>query len=254
MTQLSSVTTTLVCSDGQLRSRRATVTLPVAALSDSERYEGMHISIGQELTVTEVFTLGRFGEVALSVGAAVSTTRPTSSIRAPGAVALQNLNDRSRILLDDGNNQQNIDPTNYPTGGLSASNTLRGGRHAGEPLRRPEFRFSVYRVQPVEPAHRLHPHATAPGGAGARRRGPPGCRVQRPQLLQRQRHAASTARPAASRPRAAPRPSFEFNRQRDKIISAHHASSTPTSSGSWSSRTTSPPAPSSAPSRTSSPA
>ena len=40
---------------------------------------------------------------------------------------MQALNERSRILLDDGNNQQNIDPTRHPVGGLSASNTLRVG-------------------------------------------------------------------------------------------------------------------------------
>ena len=43
------------------------MTLPVAALSDWERYEGMLITLPQELTVTETFTLGRFGEVSLSV-------------------------------------------------------------------------------------------------------------------------------------------------------------------------------------------
>ena len=73
----------------------------------------MLVTLPQSLTVTETFTLGRFGEVSLSVGGRLLT--PTSVV-APGAPALaqQDLNDRSRILLDDGNNQQNIDPTRYP--------------------------------------------------------------------------------------------------------------------------------------------
>ena len=44
----------------------AAVTLPAPALGDLERYEGMSAVFSQPLTVTEVFTLARFGEVALS--------------------------------------------------------------------------------------------------------------------------------------------------------------------------------------------
>ena len=62
---------------------------------------------------------------------------------------LQDLNNRSRIVLDDGNNQQNIDPTIYPTGGLSASNTLRSGYTVNGLTGVLEQRFGVYRVQPV---------------------------------------------------------------------------------------------------------
>lgn len=147
MTQLSSVTSTAVCSTGNSVSA-TNLTLPVAAVSDLERYEGMQVTFTQELTVTEVFTLGRFGEVALSAGGRLDN--PTNEV-APGAPAqaLQGLNDRSRILLDDGNNQQNIDPTNYPQGGLSASNTLRVGDTLPNLTGVLEFRFNTYRVQPV---------------------------------------------------------------------------------------------------------
>ena len=69
----------------------------------------MSVSIAQELTVTEVFTLARFGEVDLSAGGRLDN--PTNEV-APGApaIALQDLNNRRRILLDDGVNNQNIDP------------------------------------------------------------------------------------------------------------------------------------------------
>ena len=86
----------------------------------------MLVSFTQTLTATEVFNLGRFGEVSLS--GAGRLYNPTAVAR-PGApanaVAAQN--DRSRIVLDDGSNIQNIDPTRYPQGGLSATNTLRVG-------------------------------------------------------------------------------------------------------------------------------
>ncbi|HEY8151657.1 MAG TPA: Ig-like domain-containing protein, partial [Vicinamibacteria bacterium] len=112
LTEVNSVSKVLVCDKG-VATHAVTptpVTMPVASLSDWERYEGMVISIAQELTVTENFTLGRFGEVTLSSNGRLFN--PTAIV-APGAPALaqQAVNDRRRIVLDDGNNQQNIDPT-----------------------------------------------------------------------------------------------------------------------------------------------
>ncbi len=149
LTQLTSVSSASICSSGQSVARTA-VALPIASLATWERYEGMLISIAQSLSVTENFTLGRFGEVSLSVDGRLDN--PTNVV-APGAAAIarQDLNNRSRILLDDGNNQQNIDPTIYPTGGLSASNTLRSGDTVGGLTGVLEQRFGVYRVQPVGP-------------------------------------------------------------------------------------------------------
>jgi len=148
-TQISAVQSTLTCPPAGASVSPASVTFPVAAVSDLERYEGMSISVAQDLTVTEVFTLARFGEVSLSANGRLDT--PTNEV-APGApaLALQDLNDRSRILLDDGNNQQNIDPTFYPDGGLSATNTLRVGDSLPSLTGVLDFRFGVYRVQPVD--------------------------------------------------------------------------------------------------------
>ena len=148
LTEILGITDLTVCSGGN--SVTATeVTLPIGSVGDWERYEGMLIHIPQELTVTENFTLGRFGEVALSVNGRLFN--PTMQW-APGAPALaqQDLNDRSRIVLDDANNQQNIDPTTYPEGGLSAANTLRSGDTLNGLTGVLEQRFGVYRVQPVE--------------------------------------------------------------------------------------------------------
>jgi uncharacterized protein len=147
LTEIASVTSVLVCASGG--SVAATpVQLPVASGGDWERYEGMLISLPQRMAVTETFTLGRFGEVGLSVGTRL--LNPTS-VAAPGvpALAVQDLNNRSRILLDDGNNQQNIDPTLYPAGGLNASNTLRSGDTVTGVSGVLDQRFSLYRIQPV---------------------------------------------------------------------------------------------------------
>jgi uncharacterized protein len=150
LTELASVTGVNVCSSGNSVTP-ATASLPVASLADWEPFEGMLVTIPQDLTVTEHFTLGRFGEVSLSANGRLYT--PTNIV-APGApaIAQQDLNNRSRIMLDDGNGQQNADPIRYPEpGGLSASNTLRTGYTVHTLTGVLEQRFSVYRVQPVGP-------------------------------------------------------------------------------------------------------
>ena len=98
--------------------------------------------------MTETFNFGRFGELVLS-----SDDRlwiPTHLVE-PGepAQALQAENDRNRIVLDDGRNDQNIDPTLFPEGGLSASNTLRVGDTMTDGAFVLEQRFGLYRVQPT---------------------------------------------------------------------------------------------------------
>ncbi len=121
--------------------------------------KGCSSSTSQTLTATEVFNLGRFGEVSLSgVGRLYNTT----AVALPGApaeaVAAQNA--RSRIVLDDASNTQNNDPTRYPTGGLSATNTLRVGDTLDGLTGVLDFRFGAYRIQPVG-AVELHRHEPA---------------------------------------------------------------------------------------------
>ena len=101
LTELANVTQVLVCSQGNAFPW-TTVTLPVPSVETWERYEGMAIRIVPTLTVTETFNLGSFGEVVL---ATARLDNPTNVVD-PGAdaIALQALNDRSRIIVDDGSN------------------------------------------------------------------------------------------------------------------------------------------------------
>ena len=148
LTELTHVSRVLGCGGGNTVTP-ATVNLPVNSLSDWERYEGMLVHIPQDLTVTDTFTLGRFGEVGLSANGRL---RNPTHVTTPGAAAnaLQELNDRRRILLDDANGQQNRDPILYPLpGGLSAANTLRAGYTLHGLTGVLEQRFGQYRLQPV---------------------------------------------------------------------------------------------------------
>ena len=147
LTELSNLNNLDVCSSGDTVTP-AEVTLPFASPTFAERYESMLVEIDQELTVTETFSLGRFGEVVLSSGGRL--LNPTNVVE-PGsaAIALQAANNLRRIVLDDGDSRQNLDPTLYPTGGLSASNTLRVGYTTSNNTFVLEQRFGVYRLQPT---------------------------------------------------------------------------------------------------------
>jgi hypothetical protein len=156
----------LICSEDATVTP-APLSLPVFSNGEFERVEGMLIDLDQQLTVTEVFTLGRFGEVSLSgIGRLYIPTAVTTPGASATAMATQNA--LSRILLDDANNQQNIDPTLYPFGGLSATNTLRVGDTLPSLTGVMDFRFSVYRIQPVGPIDftESNPRPAAPAEVG----------------------------------------------------------------------------------------
>jgi hypothetical protein len=133
----------------------------------------MEVALAQTLTVTEVFGLGRFGEVALSGAGRLYT--PTA-VAAPGADAnaVEAQNARSRIVLDDGSSVQNPDPLVYPQGGLSADNTLRVGDSVNGVVGVMDFRRSgsgfpeIFRLQPIGPVAFDHtnPRTTTPEPVG----------------------------------------------------------------------------------------
>lgn len=168
LTELTNVTQFAVCASGASVTPTP-VSLPVTAIADLERYEGMLVTFPQALTVTGTGTLGRFGEVELSVNG--RQWIPTH-VSAPGAPALaqQDLNDRSRIVLDDASGSQNIDPIRHPAGGLTASRTLRVGDTVQGTLSGIlEQRFGLYRVQPLGPVSFVatNPRTGVPGVGAA---------------------------------------------------------------------------------------
>ncbi len=147
LTQVASVTNLAVCASGQSVTP-AQVTLPVSSMMDWEAVEGMLLSFTQELVVTEHYNLARFGELVLSVNDRLWA--PTNLV-APGvpALALQDLNNRSRIMLDDGLNVQNPATVIYPDPGLTYTNTLRTGAVVPALTGVLDYRANNYRIQPV---------------------------------------------------------------------------------------------------------
>lgn len=121
------------------------VTLPVAAVSDWEMVEGMLINIDQELSVSDNYNLGRYGELLLSVNGRLQN--PTNIVE-PGTDAndLQDLNNRSSIQLDDGSNVQNPEP--LPPY-LGPDNTLRAGDTTPSLTGVVGYAFSTYEIHPT---------------------------------------------------------------------------------------------------------
>lgn len=152
----------IVCASGQTLPATVAVNLPAASATAFEKYEGMRVTLPQTLTVSETYTLGRYGQVLLSNG---RLQQPTNVV-APGAAAqaLQAQNDLNQILLDDGSNTQNPDPVIFPSPGLSASNTLRGGDTVSAITGILSYDFGAYRVTPTVTPNFAHsnPRPAAP--------------------------------------------------------------------------------------------
>ena len=126
----SSVT---VCATSA-KVKPVSVRLPAASATALERYEGMLVTLRQELTVSEHFQLGRFGQVVVSSGGKLEQPTAKYAPTDPRSAALQAHNDLNQLIIDDATNAQNPDPIvfargNAPVGQnvLTAANTLRGG-------------------------------------------------------------------------------------------------------------------------------
>lgn len=211
LTLLRRVKEILVCESGA-SVEPVEITLPVEAVADLERYEGMLVTFPQELTISEVYNLGRYGELLLSADGRLY--EPTHIAR-PGDPALAVLADNARrsITLDDGNNQQNVDPTRYPVGGLSAANGVRDGDTTTGVTGVLDQRFGMYLIQPVGTFEITpsNPRPAEPPDVGGR------IRVASFNVLNYfNGDGAGGGFPTA---RGADTPD-EFTRQRDKIISA----------------------------------
>jgi hypothetical protein len=173
-TELNSVTAVTVLSSGHTLMAPVDINLPVAAVADLERYEGMLVRFPQPLTVTETFNTGRFGEVLLSVGGQLQTptnfidpndnpasgTTSTGNSNVAAVNAREDLNLRSQILLDDGSNVE--DPAIIPYFN-PADTTLRIGSYLTSLTGALDFDFSVYRLQPtIAPAFNYAPRPAVP--------------------------------------------------------------------------------------------
>lgn len=121
VTELINPTVITVHSSGQVIAPTV-ITLP-ASSAQLEAVEGMLVTINTQLTASQNYFQGRFGQVTLSAEGRLE--KPTNRFR-PGsadALSLAQSNAQRQILLDDGRSTQNPNPTPY----IGADNTLRAG-------------------------------------------------------------------------------------------------------------------------------
>lgn len=162
--------TVAVCASGVPLPTAAAPTLPLATPDALERYEGMRVALPQTLTVSETFTLARFGELLLS--SAGRLWQPTHVAEpGPGADAVAAANALDQLVLDDGLGVQNPAAVRWPApGGLSAASTVRVGDTVAAVTGVMDQRFGAYRVQPTaDPVFgAANPRPPAPPAVGGR--------------------------------------------------------------------------------------
>ncbi|MBD2042169.1 ExeM/NucH family extracellular endonuclease [Microcoleus sp. FACHB-672] len=174
-TQISNLSDLSVTGSGTVSP--LTLDLPVTAVGDLERYEGMLVNFPETLTVTENFNLGRFGEVLLSSEGRLynptnfidPTDIPSSETEndednVAAVTTAQTANNLRQILLDDGSNVQN--PSTIPF--LNSNNTLRSGDTTTNLTGVVGYGFNSYRIQPtVTPTFAAtNPRTAAPEEVG----------------------------------------------------------------------------------------
>ena len=162
MTQINNVAAVIDCLSTDTVTA-STLTLPVTAITDFESTEGMTVDFPQTLFVSGNFNQGRFGEVDLALGSALDN--PTA-VAAPGtaANAVRDLNDRSRIQLDDGSNLQS--PLPLPPY-IGDDNTLRTGDSVAVVMGVLSESFGSYEIHPTTPVNFTRVNArTGPPSVG----------------------------------------------------------------------------------------
>ena len=173
LTEITTATVAIV-SSGNALPAAVTVTLPVAAVGDLERYEGMRVEVAQALTVSEHFNLARYGELTLSVNgrliqptqiidpndAIASGTNAVGTTNLAAINAQVDLNARSSIVLADTQSTQNnavtpfLDPSNFTLRTGSTLASLSGilthsfGNHAIHPTTPPAFNYAPRPLTP----------------------------------------------------------------------------------------------------------
>lgn len=139
---------TVIASDSVLPSP-ALFSLPLSSADDLEGLESMLVASSAPLVVTNTFEMGRFGEVQLSSERLFNPT----NITVPGSAeyaALVIANSLDKIDIDDGSDEQNPLVVPFPTGGLSASNTLRLGDTVASLVGIMDYRFGEFKIVPTD--------------------------------------------------------------------------------------------------------
>ena len=132
------------------------ITMPFTDKQGLEAFEGMRVAIealnGDPLVVTELYELGRYGQVTLSSGGRLEQFTEVNEPDVDGYSAWLEDAESRTIKIDDANSSQNPDPIIYGRNGeeLSATNPLRGGDELQVLEGVLDYSFNEWKVQNVE--------------------------------------------------------------------------------------------------------
>lgn len=170
VTQLTSPSAITVVGENQ-QVMPTVLTLP-ATSAQLEAHEGMLVTIDTQLTASQNYFQGRFGQVTLSAQGRL--IKPTN-VHRPGsadALAMAASNAQRQILLDDGTSAQNPVKTPY----IGADNTLRAGDTVDSLTGVIDFGLATssntglasYKIHPTQPVNftRANVRTTAPAAVG----------------------------------------------------------------------------------------
>jgi predicted extracellular nuclease len=163
LTQVSTVSQIFVCSSGN--SVEPTLfELPATDLLDFERFEGMLVTIPQDLVISEYYNFDRYGEIVLTTERFMTYTAANEPSTG-GFAAWQDAFKLNSITLDDGRESQNPDPAIHPNGlEFTLENRFRGGDLVSDVTGVMDYEFSKYRIQPTQGANytEANPRPEAP--------------------------------------------------------------------------------------------
>lgn len=232
LTELNAVSGIKVHESGLALPSRQRVSLPYAD-NRLEPLEGMRVTVdaanGSGLTVTELYQLGRYGQVTLSSGGRVMHYTEENAPSVKGYAVQQAEVAERTLILDDASSEPNPYPLIFGRHGkpLSAGNPLRGGDSVDEVSGVLDFRYGEYRIQRTERVkfEAINPREDEPDQDALSANGVPSLEVASFNVLNyfttldQHGNAFSTPGGARREPRGA-QTQQEFQRQQDKLVRA----------------------------------
>ena len=218
LTEITNVSQVWLCSTGNSVTPTE-INLPVSSIDDFESYEGMLVKLTQQLYISEYFNFDRFGEVVLTTE---HQFQPTAIFEpgSPEVAQLAQENQLSRITLDDGRSTQNPDPAIHPNGSVfDLTNLFRGGDILYDVTGTLDFNFGLYKIQPTQGAGYIpnNPRPIQPDDVGG------GLKVVSFNVLNYFTtidNGVPICGPSGDQECRGADTALEFERQRNKIISA----------------------------------
>ncbi|GAA0439710.1 hypothetical protein Acor_13650 [Acrocarpospora corrugata] len=160
LTEISPATSVDICGTGTVKP--VDLELPIKSGTSFERYENMLVTFDDKMVASEIYNLGRFGEVTISAEERLWQPTDREDVDTEKDA-------RRTILLDDGSNVQNPATLPYHTEGLT---TVRLGDELKKLTGVITYGFNLYRVQPTQPTvfRSQNPRSAEPDRVGGNTR------------------------------------------------------------------------------------